>query len=102
MSFPALICVPAGGCSSLHSRSFKRHLRDAGFTSILVPDLPCLNCEPPIKTILDDVAVTRECIQGALSRDEDVVLVLHSASAIIGSAAMKGYLKEECEEEGRG
>ncbi|KAJ5097406.1 hypothetical protein N7456_008127 [Penicillium angulare] len=49
----------------------------------------------------DDVREIRTQIQRLVSENEDIVLVLHSAGAFLGSEAMQGLSKKELEAQGQ-
>lgn len=53
---------------------------------------PSRGCEPPTKTMIDDVAAVHAVVSNFVNQGQEVVLVMHSAGGCIGSEGIKGLL----------
>lgn len=90
MTLPTLVFVPgfwegptvyndiASTLSTTHS-----------YPTLIVPLASTGTCPPHAKTFTDDVAAVRTALEALLASGKEVILVMHSAGAFIGSQAIK-------------
>lgn len=77
-------------------------LRAHGYNAQAVPLLSTGHASPNNPSMKDDVACIRSVIAPLVEREEkDVVLVLHSAGAFLGSMALEGLSAKERSENGK-
>lgn len=69
-------------------------LNKAGY-SVVAPALPSCGSNPPTPDWSKDVETIRKTVSG-LVQEQDVIMVMHSFSGMIGGTALEGLEKQTC------
>jgi hypothetical protein len=99
MSKPTIVMVPGAWHRPEIYSGVADHLTKHGYPTVCLP-LPSVGAEPPHEDFSGDVKGIRDCVTQLVSKDENIVLVVHSGASLPGSDALKGLGKREREGNG--
>jgi hypothetical protein len=99
MSKPTIVMVPGAWHRPEIYTGVVEYLSQYGYPTVCLP-LPSVGAEPPHEDFSGDVKGIRNCVTQLVSKDENVVLVVHSGTSLPGSEALKGLGKREREGNG--
>ncbi|KAK5018018.1 hypothetical protein LTR16_001123 [Cryomyces antarcticus] len=97
---PTIVYVP-GAWHNHHAYDPTTALLDAAGYKTHGVDLVSPGSPPPFKTFADDVAAVRAALIAHVDAGEDVVLVVHSYSGVVGTEAVEGLAPKD-RKEGKG
>ncbi|KAH8805981.1 Alpha/beta hydrolase fold-1 [Xylogone sp. PMI_703] len=90
MSHPAIVFVPGFWEGTAAFSIVVSMLQSDGFEAVVCPLLSTGQHSPGNPSMLDDIAAIRKFLEGYVLAGKEVLLVLHSASGLLGSHAIEG------------
>lgn len=99
MSKPTIVMVPGSWHKPSIYSGVVASLSTHKYPTICLP-LPSAGAVPPHEDFTNDVAIIRDCLTDLVSKDKEVVLVVHSYSGLPGGEAPRGLGKKEREARG--
>ncbi|KAI8966557.1 alpha/beta-hydrolase [Daldinia sp. FL1419] len=99
-SQPTIVLVPGAWTLPAAYRKLVDALRAKSFT-VYVPALPSNNgARPPNSSHEADVAAVREIVETLVNDGNEVILFMHSYGGVVGTNAIEGLTRKDCEAKG--